>query len=222
MPILFRESNEIPQNIYLSDPLPSLPKYLMSWSPTESLLWSSDGKLWLLQTSSMGSDLTLSFMRFGGDGVRLSLSVDDEDNPLPFDALLLLKLFGSAGEKEAFLDSIVVKSQLILRKVNGNVLVLRNDIKLFPIQSKTMWIDWLIRTVWGVVFGAFGIFHGRRVVVVVFDGGEIGSGDLWHVTDDIWTVVVTIVGPLAFQWQLFLTGIVAFATQCSCSCCTSQ
>ena len=37
--ILFGESNGIPLNIYLSDPLPSLPpKYLMSWSPTESLL----------------------------------------------------------------------------------------------------------------------------------------------------------------------------------------
>lgn len=43
----------------------------------------------------MGSDLTLSFIRFGGDGVRLSLSVDDDDRPLPFGALLLLKLFGS-------------------------------------------------------------------------------------------------------------------------------
>lgn len=88
-------------NIYLSDPLPSFPpKYLMSWSPTESLLCSSDGKLWLLQTSSIGSDLTLSFKRFGGDGVRLSLSVDDEDRPLPFDALLLLKLFGSVSNKD--------------------------------------------------------------------------------------------------------------------------
>lgn len=82
-------------SIYLSDPLPSLPpKYLMSLSPTESLLCSSDGKLWFPQTSSMGSDLTLSFIRLGGDGVRLSLSVDDDDSPLPFGALLL-KLFAS-------------------------------------------------------------------------------------------------------------------------------
>lgn len=71
----------------------SLPKYLTSLSPIESLLCSSDGKFWL-HTSSMGSDLTLSFIRFGGDGVRLSLSVDDKDKPLPFDALLL-KLLGS-------------------------------------------------------------------------------------------------------------------------------
>lgn len=77
---------------YLSDPLPSFPPmYLISLSPIESLLCSSDGKLWLLQTSSMGSDLTLSFRRFGGDGVRLSLSVNDDDNPLPLDALLLLR-----------------------------------------------------------------------------------------------------------------------------------
>ena len=58
----------------------------------------------------MGSDLTLSFMRFGGDGVRLSLSVDDEDNPLPFGALMLLKLFGSVKKNETFCYSIVIKS----------------------------------------------------------------------------------------------------------------
>lgn len=46
----------------------------------------------------MGSDFTLSFIRFGGDGVRLSLSVDDDDRPLPFGALLLLKLFTSRRE----------------------------------------------------------------------------------------------------------------------------
>lgn len=85
-------------NIYLSDPLPSMPpKYLPSWSPIESLLCSSDGKFWL-HTRSMGSDLTLSFMRFGGDGVRLSLSVDDADKPFPFDAFLLLKLVGSESK----------------------------------------------------------------------------------------------------------------------------
>lgn len=72
-------------------------------------------------------------------------------------------------------------------------------------------------TVGGVVFGAFSIFHRRCVVVVVFECGEIGSGYLGHVTDDIWTVVVSIVRSLTFQWQLFrLTGIVAFTTQCSC------
>lgn len=42
----------------------------------------------------MGSDLTLSFIRLGGDGVRLSLSVDDDESPLPFGALLL-KLFAT-------------------------------------------------------------------------------------------------------------------------------
>lgn len=84
--------------IYLSEPFPSFPpKYLLSLSPTESLLCSSDGKLWLPHTNSIGSDLTSSFKRFGGDGVKLSLSVDDEDNPLPFDALLV-KLFGAAIE----------------------------------------------------------------------------------------------------------------------------
>lgn len=81
-------------SIYLSEPFPSFPpKYLLSLSPTESLLCSSDGKLWFPHTNSIGSDLTSSFKRFGGDGVKLSLSVDDDDNPLPF--ALLVKLFGA-------------------------------------------------------------------------------------------------------------------------------
>lgn len=87
--------------LYLSEPFPSLPcKYLLSLSPTESLLCSSDGKLWLPQTNSIGSDFTSSFKRFGGDGVKLSLSVDDDDKPFPFDALLLVKLFASNSKKK--------------------------------------------------------------------------------------------------------------------------
>lgn len=80
---------------YLRDPLPSFkPMYLPSGSPEESLLWSSEARLLLLpQTISIGSDLTsLSFSRCGGDGVRLSLSVNDVEIPLPFDPLLLLLL----------------------------------------------------------------------------------------------------------------------------------
>lgn len=105
-------------NIYLSDPLPSLPpKYLPSWSPIESLLCSSDGKCWL-HTRSIGSDLTLSFMRFGGDGVRLSLSVDDADKPFPFDAFLLLKLVGS--ESEFFTMNISFSFERNMQNCNEN------------------------------------------------------------------------------------------------------
>lgn len=52
----------------------------------------------------MGSDLTSSFKRFGGDGVRLSLSVNDEDKPFPFDALLLVKLFTAEKYNEFFYE----------------------------------------------------------------------------------------------------------------------
>lgn len=80
---------------YLRDPLPSFkPIYLPSGSPDESLLWSSQTRLLLLpHTMSIGSDFTsLSFSRCGGDGVRLSLSVNDVEMPLPFEPLLLLLL----------------------------------------------------------------------------------------------------------------------------------
>lgn len=80
---------------YLRDPLPSFkPIYLPSGSPDESLLWSSQARLLLLpHTISIGSDFTsLSLSRCGGDGVRLSLSLNDVEMPLPFDPLLLLLL----------------------------------------------------------------------------------------------------------------------------------
>lgn len=87
----------------------------------------------------------------------------------------------------------------------------------FEFQHVEMDVEFVTLTVGGVVFGAFSIFHRRCVVVVVLQCGKIGSGYLWHVTDDIWTVVVSIVRSLAFQWQLFrLTGIVTFTAQCSC------
>jgi hypothetical protein len=95
-----------PLSNYLRDPFPSLP--LAEWisrSTTESLLCSLSGLILLLllvQTSSMGSDLTSSFDRAGGDGVRLSLSVDEPKLPPPFpfgvglipSFKLLLLLFG--------------------------------------------------------------------------------------------------------------------------------
>lgn len=72
--------------IYLSEPFPSpMPEYLRSFSPEESLLCSSIGRLLLPQTNSIGSDLTSSFRRFGGDGVMLSLSVREEESPFPFE-----------------------------------------------------------------------------------------------------------------------------------------
>lgn len=45
-------------------------------------------------------------------------------------------------------------------------------------------------TIGRVIFGMFGIFHWRRIVVVVLDGGEIGSGYLWHMIDNVRAVVV--------------------------------
>lgn len=185
---------------YLSDPLPSPPpKYLPSLSPTESLLWSSDGRLWLPQTSSIGSALTSSFKRFGGEGVRLSLSVDADDKPLPFDALLLVKFWSAIKYRYA------INFQFACQHTHSAIATL---------------------TFKRVILGAFGIFHRRGVVVVVFNGWEIGSSYLWHVTDDIWTVIVAryaIVGSMTFQWQFIgLTGTVSFATQSGCSCSTSQ
>lgn len=82
--------------MYLRDPFPSPILNFPCSSPDESLLWSSIGRLLLLpQTNSIGSDFTSScILRFvvGGDGVRLSLSVNDEDRPLPFVAPLLFML----------------------------------------------------------------------------------------------------------------------------------
>lgn len=64
------------------EPLPqsTLPTRSCSFSPFESLLCSS---LLLLQTNSMGSDLTSSALRVRGEGVRLS-PFSPAVMPLPF------------------------------------------------------------------------------------------------------------------------------------------
>lgn len=74
---------------YLSWPFMSFP-LLGCISVTESLLWSLSG-LMLLLTSSIGSVFTSSD-RAGGEGVKLSLSVDDPKlpPPLPFVVKLIV------------------------------------------------------------------------------------------------------------------------------------
>lgn len=75
---------------YLSGPFISFTLFECI-SMTESLLWSLSG-LMLLLTSSIGSVLTSSLDRAGGDGVKLSLSVDEPrlPPPLPFVVKLIV------------------------------------------------------------------------------------------------------------------------------------
>jgi hypothetical protein len=68
---------------YLSGPFISFITLFACKSTTESLLCSLSG-LMLLLTSSIGSALTSSDDLAGGDGVKLSLSVDDPKLPPPF------------------------------------------------------------------------------------------------------------------------------------------
>lgn len=72
---------------YLSWPFMSFP-LLGCISVTESLLWSLSG-LMLLLTSSIGSVFTSSD-RAGGEGVKLSLSVDDPKLPPPLPLVVKL------------------------------------------------------------------------------------------------------------------------------------
>lgn len=101
---------------YLSGPFMSCPLF-ECMSTTESLLWSLSG-LMLLLTSSIGSVLTSSVFRAGGEGVKLSLSVDDPKLPpqLPF----VVKLIVSFKLLLLLLRTLLfVLSVLLLLPLNG-------------------------------------------------------------------------------------------------------
>ena len=84
-------------------------------SMTESLLCSLSG-LMLLLTSSIGSVLTSSEDRAGGDGVKLSLSVDDPK--LPPQLPLVVKLIVSFKLLLLFKTLLFVLSVLLLLPAN--------------------------------------------------------------------------------------------------------
>lgn len=128
----------------------------------------------LLLTSSIGSVLTSSLDRAGGDGVKLSLSVDDPKLPpqLPFvvklivSFKLLLLLFRTL---------LFVLSVLLLFPKKVLKLVLRNHGNRFTKP-----------TVRGLHIHAISIFNVRRDVVDVLDvGREVGCSDLRHMVDDV-------------------------------------
>lgn len=88
--IIYSYRHEL-QSTYLIWPFISFITLFGCKSTTESLLCSLSG-LMLLLTSSIGSALTSSDERAGGEGVKLSLSVDDPKlpPPLPFVVKLIV------------------------------------------------------------------------------------------------------------------------------------